>query len=88
MNLDSFAVDAMALTTLTKVLVDMTKLSGIKSPKWLWPALALIYAIISSMLLLVSSSNPITPQAVAISLIKAIVSAGAAIGVTELQKAA
>lgn len=84
--MNDIITEAMAITTLTKILVDMTKMAVPDLPKWLGPVGALVYAIVIGQLMILASGVVLTPQGVSMSILSAILAAGAAVGVTELQK--
>lgn len=84
MNL--FITQAMAITTLAKVLVDMVKMAAPDAPKWVFPALALGFSILIGVLMLSASGVPLSSENISQAILSAILAAGAAIGVTELQK--
>jgi hypothetical protein len=84
--MDSLITQAIAVTTIAKVLVDMTKLGFPTMPKWVPPIAALIYGITIAQLTLVASGSELTRVDIAQSILVGILAAGASIGVTELQK--
>lgn len=77
---------AMAVTTLAKVLVDLTKMAFPDAAKWLFPVLAMVYSTLIGILMMLSSNVPLDSASIAQAILSAILAAGAAIGVTELQK--
>ena len=84
--METLIIQAMAITTVAKVLVDMTRLGYPKAPRWIWPVAALVYSVVVSLLILAATGDAVTAQSVAQSILSAILAAGAAVGVTELQK--
>jgi hypothetical protein len=84
--MESLITQAMAITTISKILVDMTRLGFPTLPKWVPPLAALVYSIVIAQLLLVASGADLTRADIAQSILSGILAAGTAIGVTELQK--
>lgn len=82
----SMLTQAMAVTTLAKVLVDMTKMAAPDAPKWIFPLVALAYSLLISMLLMTANGMVLDSVNISQGILNAILAAGAAIGVTELQK--
>jgi len=86
--MESLITQAMAITTISKILVDMTRLGFPTLPKWVPPLAALVYSIVIAQLLLVASGADLNRADIAQSVLSGILAAGTAIGVTELQKRA
>lgn len=84
--MNDLMTETMAITTVVKILVDMTQLGMPTMPKWFKPLSAVIYGIVVGQLFLLSNGDEVTRQAIATSILSGVLSAGAAIGVTELQK--
>lgn len=82
----SLITQAMAVTTLAKILVDMTKMAVPDAPKWIFPIIALGFSIIISILLMTANGMVLDSVNISQGILTAILAAGAAIGVTELQK--
>ena len=78
----------LAIVTIVKVLVDMAKMAVPEMPKWLPPVVAVPFGIITAVLLDLAGGIPLTPATIATSILAGILAAGAAVGVTELQKRA
>jgi len=76
----------LAVVTLAKVLVDMTKMAVPDAPKWIFPLVALGYSLLISLLFTVANGLLLDAVTVSQAILEAILAAGAAIGVTELQK--
>lgn len=84
--MDALITQAMAVTTISKILVDMTKLGFPTMPSWVPPLAALIYSIVVAQLMLVATGVDLSRANIAQSILAGILAAGTAIGVTELQK--
>jgi len=84
--METLVMQAIAVTTISKILVDMTKLGFPTMPSWVPPLAALVYSIAVAQLMLVASGVDLTRANIAQSILAGILAAGAAIGVTELQK--
>jgi len=82
----SLITQAMAVTTLAKILVDMTKMTAPDAPKWIFPVAALGYSLVISMLLMTANGMVLDSINISQAILTAILASGAAIGVTELQK--
>lgn len=78
---------ATASTVVAKALVDLVKLTGVL-PTWAFPLLALAFGVGVSVLLLVASSTPLLPPALATACLAGVLAAIGAVGVTELQRKA
>lgn len=78
---------ALASATLTKILVDLVRQTS-KFESWIFPLLAVTFGIATSILLTLSSGITMDVSIISKSIIAGILSAGSAIGVTELQKRA
>jgi hypothetical protein len=76
----------LAVVTLAKVLVDMTKMAVPDAPKWIFPLVALGYSLLISLLFTVADGMLLDAVNISQAILNAILAAGAAIGVTELQK--
>jgi hypothetical protein len=78
---------SLSSATIAKVLVDLLRQTT-KVPSWTYPLLALVFGIISSLLLVASNDVVLTTQTVSQGIIAGIMAAGSAVGITELQKRA
>lgn len=80
---------ALAAATVVKIVVDLVKLalSG-ESPQWVPPLLALVLGPIVVVLLLLAAGQPLTTQTLAQAVLAGILSAGVAVGVTDIGKRA
>jgi hypothetical protein len=78
---------ALASATLTKILVDLVRQTA-KFESWIFPILAVIFGVVTSILMTLSSGITLDLAITSKSIIAGILSAGSAIGVTELQKRA
>ena len=77
---------AASSTVIAKVLVDLCKVGGL-TVTWLYPVLALLFGIGASLALLIANSATMTPTLYATAAVAGVLSAGAAVGVTEVQRA-
>lgn len=84
--MNDIVTQAIAITTIAKILVDMTKLGFPTMPTWVPPVCALVYSITVAQLFVIATGVDVSRQDVAQSILSGILAAGAAIGVTELQK--
>ena len=84
--MNDLMTEAMAITTIVKILVDMVQLGMPTMPKWVKPLSALVFGIVVGQLFLLSNGDELTRQAIATSILTGVLAAGAAIGITELQK--
>ena len=88
MNLDALIIqEALACATLCKIMVDLVRQTA-KFESWIFPILAIVFGIISSFLLVLSSNPVIDVGVISRAVITGILAAGSAMGVTELQKRA
>jgi hypothetical protein len=78
----------LAIVTIVKVLVDMTKMANPELKPWVPPFTSTVFGIITAVLLDLSAGVSINSQTLATSVLAGILAAGAAVGVTELQKRA
>lgn len=78
-------IQAMAATTFAKVLVDITKRIIGTEARFL-PLLAIVYGIMTAILLALASEAVINSKNAAIMILVGILAGGGAVGVTELQK--
>jgi hypothetical protein len=81
---------SMAIAMLSKVLIDIWKYyiksNPIELPSWIYPVLSVLVSIGIAVLMTVSNGIELTAQVIAQQILVGILSAGQAIGVTELQK--
>jgi hypothetical protein len=85
MEMDSILILATAATTFAKLVVDLVRL-GVDMPRWGSPLLAWLAGTASIALLMVAEGQELTQPLVAQAILAGILAAGAAVGVTELQK--
>lgn len=83
--MNSLIVLALSATTLTKIVVDLLRMTR-RFPRWVSPFLALSAGIVITLLLLAANGTPLTVAVVAQGILAGVMAAGSAIGVTELQK--
>lgn len=91
MNADyttSILVLAAAGTTFAKVLVDLVKMAAPAAPGWSLPLLALLFGVGVVALLMLANGQPLTQASAATVILSGILSAGSAVGVTELGRRA
>ncbi len=82
---DTIIMQALAATTIVKVVVDMIRHAH-PIPGLLVPLLALGIGIVTALLLVIADGHAITLALGAQSVLAGVLAAGSAVGVTELQK--
>lgn len=86
--IDNILVLSAAGAGVTKALVDLVKMSVATPPQWLLPLCALVFGVISLLLLLVATGEPITAQSIAQGVLAGVLAGAGAVGITELHKQA
>ena len=86
--MDNIFILAAAGATFSKPLVDLYKLYAPNAPKWLLPCLAIGLGIVCNILIMYASDNILGQRDFAQAILAGMLSGSAAVGMTELQKAA
>lgn len=85
MTVEDILIIASAAVTFVKVLIDLLKLAW-ATPQWVPPVLAVILGPVVVALLFVAGGQGIDAQLGAVAILAGWLTAGSAVGVTELQK--